>query len=135
MPPRLPRARKARRRVTRCTLGGVSPLDYLSPLFALLMVGVLVLISRWVFAPNIRGSRKDYGLLVPVVTITAKADAEAVRDRLQAAGLRATLGASHAITHVSGAGIRHHPTGPATTCWCSRRTWNGRRACCRPSGG
>lgn len=75
--------------------------DYLSPVFALLVVAILALVSRWVFAPNYRKHKKDYGLLVPVATITVKADAEAVRDQLRAAGLRATLGDSHAITRVT----------------------------------
>jgi hypothetical protein len=79
----------------------VTPLDYVSPLFALMCVIGLGFAGRWVFAPNIRKHRKDYGLLVPIVTITAKVEAEAVRDRLIAAGLRATLGESHAITRVS----------------------------------
>ncbi len=83
----------------------VTPADYVSPAFALLVVLLLGLCGRWVFAPNIRRNRKDYGLLVPVATITVKADAEAVRDRLQTAGLRATLGASHTITHVSAQGF------------------------------
>lgn len=81
--------------------GGVTLADYLSPLFALLVVAMLALLSRWVFAPNYRRHKKDYGLLVPVATITVKAEAEAVRDQLKAAGLSATLGDAHAVTRVT----------------------------------
>ena len=66
----------------------------LAPLLALVAVVVLGVLSRWVFAPNVR-RRKDYGLLVPVATITVKADAERVRDRLTEAGVRATVGTTH----------------------------------------
>lgn len=79
--------------------------EYFAPLLALAVVVVLGLISRWVFAPNIRGSRKDYGLLVPVATLTAKADAEQARDRLTAAGIRATLGPSHQMAFVDARGF------------------------------
>jgi hypothetical protein len=79
----------------------VTGADYLEPLIALLVVCLLGVLGRWVFAPNYRKHRKDYGLLVPVATITARAEAERVRDRLRAAGLRATLGDSNAITRVT----------------------------------
>lgn len=80
-------------------------MDYYAPLLALGAVVVLGLVSRWVFAPNIRGHRKEYGLLVPVVTLTAKADAERARDRLAAAGIRATLGPSHQVAFVDAKGF------------------------------
>lgn len=79
---------------------GVTAADYLGPFFALMVLGVLLLVSRWVFAPNYRKHRKDYGLLVPVVTITLKTEAEAARNRLQAAGLRATIGPIHQKAYV-----------------------------------
>ena len=79
--------------------------EYFAPLLALAVVVVLGLVSRWVFAPNIRSSRKDYGLLVPVVTVTAKSEAEQARDKLAAAGIRATLGASHQMAFVDARGF------------------------------
>ncbi len=81
--------------------GTVTASDYLAPLFALIAVCGLGLLGRWVFAPNYRKDRKDYGLLVSVATITGQADAERARDALTAAGLRATLGESHATVRVT----------------------------------
>lgn len=81
------------------------PVEYFAPLLALAAVVVLGVVSRWVFAPNIRRSRKDYGLLVPVATLTAKPDAERARDRLAAAGIRATLGPSHQMAFVDARGF------------------------------
>jgi hypothetical protein len=68
------------------------------PASALLALGVILLICRWVFAPPkrttrpvIRPSRGDYGLLVPVATTRAADDAQALRRRLEAAGIRCTV--------------------------------------------
>ena len=90
------------RRVASVHTGRV---EYFAPLLALAVVVVLGVVSRWVFAPNIRGGRKDYGLLVPVATITAKPEAERARDQLTAAGIRATLGPSHQMAFVDARGF------------------------------
>jgi hypothetical protein len=79
--------------------------EYFAPLLALAVVIVLGVVSRWVFAPNIRSSRKDYGLLVPVATLTVKSEAEHARDRLTAVGIRATLGPSHQMAFVDARGF------------------------------
>ena len=83
---------------------GVTASDYLAPLFALIAVGGLGILGRWVFAPNYRKHRKDYGLLVAVATITDQAEAERARAALMAAGMRATLGESHATVRVTSDG-------------------------------
>jgi hypothetical protein len=72
------------------------------PLAALLALGVLVLICRWVFSTSHRDDRTarrlaaarargDYGLLVPVATVTAAEDGQSLRARLAEAGVRCTL--------------------------------------------
>ena len=69
------------------------------PIVALLVVGVLMLLLRWAFSsghslverrPEV-GSPEQYGLLVPVAEPPTFVEAELVRRRLSAAGLRATL--------------------------------------------
>jgi len=69
------------------------------PLIALLAVGVLVVLLRWTFrrggslverTPR-RGPASDYGLLVPVADPPTFAEAELIRARLVAHGVRATL--------------------------------------------
>lgn len=73
----------------------------LGPVTALGALGVLVLLCRWTFggsktiAPLRRHSGpRDYGLLVPAVTLGAPAEAEALRRRLVAHGLRSTVARS-----------------------------------------
>lgn len=86
----------------RCTLGRV---EYFASLLAFGVVVVLGLISRWVFAPNVRPGSKDYGLLVPVATITLEREAQLARDRLASAGIRATLGPAHQMAFVDARGF------------------------------
>jgi hypothetical protein len=67
------------------------------PLAALVALGLVVLICRWVFAEPARpvgpaAQRGDYGLLVPVATARSAADAERLREVLLSAGIRCTLG-------------------------------------------
>jgi hypothetical protein len=69
------------------------------PAVAFLAVALLVLLLRWTFrrgssvverAPR-RGAASDYGLLVPVAEPPTFAEAELIRARLVAQGIRATL--------------------------------------------
>jgi hypothetical protein len=64
-----------------------------------LLVLTVTLLCRWVFST--RGVRKgtqrpDYGLLSPVLRTDSAAPAEQARDRLAAAGIRATVAAAGA---------------------------------------
>lgn len=79
----------------------------LGPIVAVVAVGVLVLICRWVFSTDHRETRADlrlqkllaagdYGLLVPVSTVRTRDDAEMLRDVLVEAGLRANITAGAA---------------------------------------
>lgn len=66
----------------------------LAPVFAALVLGGLVLLTRWVFGT--RGVRRvrplpDYGLLVPVARLADRAAAEDLRARLLAHGIRGTV--------------------------------------------
>jgi hypothetical protein len=69
------------------------------PAVALLAVGVLALILRWSYRRGgslverraRRGTEQDYGLLVAVAEPATFAEAELVRARLVAQGVRATL--------------------------------------------
>jgi hypothetical protein len=77
-------------------LGGASYHFLAGPLTALLALGVIVLICRWVFAPPARPvparrpAPADYGLLVAVARVP-EADAERLREVLQSAGIRSTV--------------------------------------------
>ena len=75
------------------------------PLVACLALGVIVLLSRWVFSTSHRDERTtrrlaalqssgDYGLLVPVVTVRTADDASMLRGVLGDAGIRCTFGAA-----------------------------------------
>lgn len=75
----------------------------LEPLLALGLVVLLGVVGRWVFGTG-RG-RRDYGLLVPVVTTTAGRDAEAARQRLATAGIRSTLGEAPRTAYVDAKGF------------------------------
>jgi hypothetical protein len=69
------------------------------PLVAAVMVVVLALLLRWTWAsgrslverPGRSGPPGEYGLLVPVADPPTVIEAEVVRRRLEAAGIRATL--------------------------------------------
>jgi hypothetical protein len=66
----------------------------LAPLFAVLVAGVLVLLSRWAFgSKGVRHvvPRPDHGLLVPVVRLTDRAAADVMRVRLADRGIRSTV--------------------------------------------
>lgn len=66
----------------------------LAPLMAVLVLGVLVLLTRWVFgARGVRllRPRADYGLLTPVARLGDRASAEAARARLGEYGIRGTV--------------------------------------------
>ena len=73
------------------------------PVVALLALGVIVLMCRWVFSTGHRDDRVarrtqkaasagDFGLLVPVATVRTPEDAELLRGVLREAGIRGTLG-------------------------------------------
>ena len=77
----------------------------IGPLTAVAVLGVIVLLCRWVFSTTHRDdrtarrlaaltSRGDYGLLVPVATTRTVDDAEMLRGVLQQAGIRCTTGGS-----------------------------------------
>lgn len=72
------------------------------PLVALLAMGVLVLLCRWVFSTSTRDQRTaarlakakargDYGLLVPVASVRTEEDAALLREVLLQAGIRGTV--------------------------------------------
>lgn len=72
-------------------------------LIALLAMGVVALICRWVFSPA-RPTRvqrevgtEDYGLLVPVTRARSAADAVMLRDHLVTQGVRASVNADHDV--------------------------------------
>ncbi len=71
-------------------------------LVALVAMGVLVLLCRWVFSTTHRDeraarrlekarSRGDYGLLVPVASVRTDEDGRLLRDVLAGAGIRGTV--------------------------------------------
>lgn len=73
------------------------------PVVAMVALGVLVLICRWVFSTTHRDDRTarrlakiasqgDYGLLVPVATARTLDDADMLRGVLRQAGIRSTAG-------------------------------------------
>jgi hypothetical protein len=74
----------------------------IGPASAFLALGVIVLISRWVFSTKGRDeriararaaarARGDFGLLVPVATTRTPEDAVRLRERLLAADIRCTV--------------------------------------------
>ncbi|TAL19980.1 MAG: hypothetical protein EPN99_09790 [Frankiales bacterium] len=80
----------------------VSSYHYLvGPLVAVVALGVIILMCRWVFAPPrrqqapdaapVRGG--DYGLLVSIASVRTAADAEMLRSLLRDAGIRCTVAA------------------------------------------
>lgn len=80
-------------------LGGGMYHFLVGPLTALLALGIIVLICRWVFSPPkqavpspaVRRGPLDYGLLVPVTRVSTADDAERLRAVLQEAGIRCTV--------------------------------------------
>ena len=75
------------------------------PLVAVLALGVIVLLCRWVFSTGHRDDRAarrtqkavtagDFGLLVPVATVRTPEDADLLRGVLRDAGIRGTLAAA-----------------------------------------
>jgi hypothetical protein len=68
----------------------------LGPLLAAGALGVILLLCRWTFAPPRRTAvratprRQDFGLLVPVTTVAAAEEAQALTALLRQAGIRAT---------------------------------------------
>jgi hypothetical protein len=70
------------------------------PLVAFAVIGVMVLVLRWAFSgrkqsvverPARRGTPDQYGLLDPVASPGSYIEAEVCRQRLEAAGIRATV--------------------------------------------
>jgi hypothetical protein len=74
--------------------------DWRSYLIALVMVGILVLLLRWAFGGRSRslverrarrGTEDEYGLLVAIASPGTYIEGEVARQRLEAAGIRASL--------------------------------------------
>lgn len=69
------------------------------PIMAIALIGVFVLILRWVFsrgssvvaAPPRSGTVEEYGLLVPVASPATYVEGEIQRRQLEDSGVRATL--------------------------------------------
>lgn len=72
-------------------------------LIALLAMGLVALICRWVFSParttQVRreADAEDFGLLVPVTRAPSAADAVMLRDHLVSQGVRASVNAAHEV--------------------------------------
>ena len=77
------------------------------PLMAVLALGVIVLLCRWVFSTSTRDQRRalqsdrsrtraDFGLLVPVAAVRSRDDADMLRGLLLDAGIRCTVSAADA---------------------------------------
>lgn len=69
----------------------------LEPLVVVVVIGLLVLLMRWVFrssAPRAGLPRHggDLGLLQPVTTVASRAEADRLRAILADAGIRCTVG-------------------------------------------
>ena len=70
---------------------------FFDPLVALVALGLIVLICRWVFstdhraAPSAPKGRPDYGLLEPVSVVRTQEDADMLRGVLRDAGIRGTV--------------------------------------------
>jgi hypothetical protein len=71
-----------------------------APFVAFAVVGVLILVLRWAYsarrdsllsAPVHRGRENEYGLLVPVAAPRSETGGVRARQRLEAAGIKATL--------------------------------------------
>jgi cytochrome oxidase assembly protein ShyY1 len=70
---------------------------YLDPFIAVIGLGVIVLICRWVFSTDHRAAppappeRPDYGLLEAVTVVRTREDADMLRSVLRDAGIRASV--------------------------------------------
>jgi hypothetical protein len=69
---------------------------YAGPLILAAALVVILLLCRWVFAPNHSAprpphDRSDFGLLVPVAVVRTVDDAQMLRDLLRDAGIRGTV--------------------------------------------
>jgi hypothetical protein len=69
---------------------------YAGPVILAVALVVILLICRWVFAPNHAPARPprdrdDFGLLVPVAAVRTLEDAHMLRDLLRDAGIRGTV--------------------------------------------
>jgi hypothetical protein len=71
-----------------------------APLVAFGVIGVLIMVLRWAYSSRRdsllsgltqRGKESDYGLLVPVAAPTSQLGGVRARQRLEAAGIKATL--------------------------------------------
>jgi hypothetical protein len=73
---------------------------FLDPLVALVALGIIVLICRWVFstdhrtAPPVPPAPADYGLLEPVTVARTQEDADMLCSVLRDAGIRGTVAAA-----------------------------------------
>jgi hypothetical protein len=74
------------------------------PLVALCVIGVMMLVLRWAFGgpkssvverPARRGRQDQYGLLDPVAAPETYIEAEISRQRLESAGIKATVALTH----------------------------------------
>ena len=83
-----------------------------APLVALVALGVIMLMCRWVFSTTTRDERAarrlalarargDYGLLVPVARVRTAADAQMLRAVLRDAGIRCTIAEGSAATQAA----------------------------------
>ena len=72
------------------------------PLVAVVALGLIVLLCRWVFSTSTRdartaaqakraSTRQDYGLLVPIATVRTVDDGQMLRSVLGEAGIRCTV--------------------------------------------
>jgi hypothetical protein len=74
--------------------------SYLDPFIAVVGLGVIVLICRWVFstdhraAPPAPPARPDFGLLEPAAVVRTREDADMLRSVLRDAGIRASVTAT-----------------------------------------
>lgn len=70
---------------------------YWEPVVALLALGVILLICRWVFSTDSKPAAPravagaDYGLLEPVTVVRTRQDADMLREVLAGAGFRCTI--------------------------------------------
>jgi hypothetical protein len=77
------------------------PMEFvMGPVAALVVMGVIALICRWVFSTDGRdarrlekalSTRRDLGLLVPIAGVRTRDDAEMLCEVLREAGVRASI--------------------------------------------
>jgi MarR-like DNA-binding transcriptional regulator SgrR of sgrS sRNA len=90
----------------------------LGPVAGFVVVAVLLGLSRWTFGTGRTRSRRpaqtgprDYGLLVPVATVSTPEDAEMLQRLLAAHGIRATVATPADYTAASQLHRATHATG------------------------